>query len=135
MTADHTRRLVERFYTVMWNTWDEAVARAILDPEIEFRGSVGLTKHGHDGFLEYMNLIRTAFPDFHNRIDELVAEADRAAARLTYTGTHHGTLFDRPPTGRRVEYVGAAFFQVSGGRIQRVWVLGDLHALMQQIKA
>lgn len=70
------------------------------------------------------NLIRTAFPGFHNRIDELVAEANQAAARLTYTGTHRGTLFDRPPTGHRVEYTGGAFFQISGGLIQGIWVLG-----------
>lgn len=29
MTADDTRRLVARFYTAMWNSWDEEVARII----------------------------------------------------------------------------------------------------------
>jgi len=40
-----------------------------------------------------METVRRAFPDFHNRVEELVAEGDKVVARLTYTGTHRGELF------------------------------------------
>jgi len=33
-----------------------------------------------------MRAVRAAFPDFHNRIEELIAEDDKVAALLTYTG-------------------------------------------------
>ena len=82
-----------------------------------------------------MRVIRDAFPDFHNRIDEIVATDDRAVARLTYTGTHEGPLFDHPATGNRIEYAGVAMFTMAGGRITKVWVLGDRFTLLEQVGA
>lgn len=133
MPENDNRRLVETFFNVMWNTWDDAVMRQILDPQVDFRGSIGLHVTGHDGFAGYMRVIRDAFSDFHNAIEDIVVAEDRAVARLIYTGTHDGTLFDHPPTGHRIEYAGVAMFTMRGGRIAKVWVLGDRLALMEQI--
>jgi steroid delta-isomerase-like uncharacterized protein len=135
MSASDNQRLVETFFNVMWNSWDDATMRDILDPDIDFRGSIGLQVHGHDGFAGYMQTIRDAFPDFHNRIDDIVATDDRAVARLTYTGTHDGPLFEHAATGRRIEYAGVAMFTMAGGKITKVWVLGDRLALLRQIGA
>ena len=74
MSVETNKSLVRRFYNVVWNTWDEQATREILSPEIDFRGSIGLQKHGQDGFIEYLNIMQSAFPDFHNQIDDLVAE-------------------------------------------------------------
>ena len=134
-SAADNQRLVETFFNVMWNNWDDATMRDILDPAIDFRGSIGLQVNGHDGFAGYMQTIRDAFPDFHNRIDEIIVTDDRAAARLTYTGTHDGPLFDHAATGTRIEYAGVAMFTMAGGKITKVWVLGDRLALLQQIGA
>lgn len=135
MSADNNRRLVETFFNVMWNTWDDATMRAILDPVIDFRGSIGLHVTGYDGFAGYMQTIRDAFSDFYNRIDDIVATDDRAVARLTYSGTHDGPLFEYTATGNRIEYAGVAMFTMAGGKITKVWVLGDRLALLRQIGA
>ncbi len=135
MSASDNQRLVETFFNVMWNRWDDATMRDILDPAIDFRGSIGLQVHGHDGFAGYMQTIRDAFSDFHNRIDDIVATDARAVARLTYTGTHDGPLFDHPATGKAIEYAGVAMFTMAGGKITKVWVLGDRLALLRQIGA
>ena len=134
-SAADNQRQVETFFNVMWNNWDDATMRDILDPAIDFRGSIGLQVNGHDGFAGYMQTIRDAFPDFHNRIDEIIVTDDRAAARLTYTGTHDGPLFDHAATGAPIEYAGVAMFTMAGGKITKVWVLGDRLALLQQIGA
>jgi steroid delta-isomerase-like uncharacterized protein len=134
VSAETNRQLVETFFNVMWNTWSEETARAILTADIDFRGSIGLHVSGHDGFLGYMQTIRDAFPDFYNHIEEIVATDDRAVARLTYSGTHEGELLGRPATGRRIEYAGVAMFTMDDGRIAKVWVLGDLWGLMQQLE-
>ena len=135
MPADENKQLVERFYNVMWNRWDADEMRAILDPQVDFHGSIGLRVSGHDGFAGYMRTIREAFPDFHNRIDDLFVTQDRAVARLTYTGTNEGALFGIPASGRRIEYAGVAMFTLAGGWITKVWVLGDRMSLMEQIGA
>ncbi len=102
MTGQTNRELIERFYGQVWNQWDADVAREILSPDLVFRGSLGVDVNGHDGFLGYVALIRTAFPDFHNQIEEIVSEEPHAVARLTYSGTHQGELFGRQVTERAI---------------------------------
>lgn len=127
--------LVRAFYERLWNAWDTAAAGELLAEDIAFRGSLGVETRGHEAFLGYVAQVRAAFPDFHNHIETLVTGADRAAARLTYTGTHRGEVLGVAPTGRRITYAGAAFFRMAGGRIAEVWVLGDRLGLLEQLHA
>ena len=102
MSLADNKSLVRRYYEEMWNRWDFALADELVAEGVAFRGSLGQSVQSRDGFKEYMRAVRRAFPDFHNHVEELVAEGDRVVARLTDTGTHTGTLFDIAPTGRRV---------------------------------
>jgi steroid delta-isomerase-like uncharacterized protein len=117
----------------MWNRWDFALADEIIDEGIAFRGSLGVSVRGREDFKEYMRAVRRAFPDFHNGVEELIAEGDRVVARLAYTGTHQGELFGIGATGRRVSYAGAAIFRIAEGCIVEGWVLGDVHELVRQL--
>jgi steroid delta-isomerase-like uncharacterized protein len=134
MQAESHKELVRRYYEALWNRWDLALADELIADTIIFRGSLGISVQGREGFKEYMQAVRAAFPDFHNRIEELIAENDRVAARLTYTGTHQGELLGIAPTGRRVNYAGVALFRVVDNRIAEGWVLGDVHGLLQQLR-
>ena len=127
------KQLVRRWYEEVWNRWDESAIAAIVHPEIVFRGSLGQEHRGREGIAAYMRFVRAAFPDFHNRIDLLVAEEPHVFARLTYAGTHRGPLFEFEATGRRIEYAGAAVFTVRDGLIAEGWVLGDVHTLRHQL--
>lgn len=51
-----------------------------------------------------IRMLRGAMPDLHAAVDDLVAEGDRVAARVSMTGTHTGdSLFGTPATGARVQ--------------------------------
>jgi steroid delta-isomerase-like uncharacterized protein len=133
MSLAHNKALVRRYYEEMWNRWDFALAEQLIAEEIVFRGSLGAHVQGREGFKRYMRAVRQAFPDFHNQVEELIAEGDRVVARLTYTGTHQGELLGIGATGRRGCYAGVALFRVAGERIVEGWVLGDVHGLLQQL--
>ena len=109
MTTLHAE-LVRSFYDDMWNRFDVSILERILHPEVDFRGSLGQSKHGHREFAEYVEYIRRFSNDFHNEVVETIGDGHRLFARLTYTGTHHGEVFGIAPTGRRFEYSGAAVF-------------------------
>jgi ketosteroid isomerase-like protein len=119
MSLAENKALVRRYYEEMWNCWDFALADELLAEGLTFRGSLGVTVRGRDGFTEYMEAVRRAFPDFRNRVEELVAEGDKVVARLTYTGTHRGELFGIRPTGRSVTYAGGRHFSDRGRPHQR----------------
>ena len=133
MHADSSKDLVRRYYEALWNRWDFALADELIAESVVFRGSLGISVQGREGFKEYMRGVRRAFPDFHNRIEELIAENERVAARLTYTGTHQGEVLGIAPTGRQVSYAGMALFRVVDNRIAEGWVLGDVHELVRQL--
>lgn len=126
-------RLVDLWYRRMWNNWDKTAIAEICHEDIVFRGSLGEEVKGHAGVAQYMDRIRAAFPDFLNVIEDTISENDKVFARLTYRGTHQGTVLGFAPTGKRVTYVGAAVFTVRKNKIASVWVLGDLYNLVQQL--
>jgi len=117
----------------MWNRWDFALAEELLSPDVRFRGSLGTEGRGLRDFRRYVRFVWLAFPDFQNLVEELVAEGDRVAARLTYTGTHRGELMGVAPSGRAVRYEGAALFRIEDGRIAELWVAADRLTVLEQI--
>jgi steroid delta-isomerase-like uncharacterized protein len=131
--SDWNGQLVERFYRDLWNSWQIDLVDELVTTDFRFRGSLGTTLTGHEDFKEYLEMIRGAFPDWHNEIDELIQCGDTVVARLTWTGTHRGTLGVVEATGARVRYVGAAFFRFQQQRIQEAWVVGDTQELWKAL--
>lgn len=133
MSLEKNKALVGRYYHELWNKWNFEEIDHLIGEAIVFRGSLGISVQGRDGFRQYVETVRKVFPDFHNKIDMLIAENDTVAARLTYTGTHRGELFGIQPTGRPITYAGVGIFRIAAGIIVEGWVLGDTFGLMRQL--
>jgi len=127
------KSLIRRYYSELWNAWSSTALEELISPNIVFRGSIGTAVNGLEEFKQYVSKIRAAFPNFHNHIEELIGEADKVVARLTYTGTHQGELFGFPGTGRKINYQGIAIFQFREAKIVSGFVLGDTESLKRQI--
>ena len=125
--------LVHRFYDDLWNAWDDTAVSEVLHPQLRFRGSLGQVTVGLEEWRSYRDAVRHSSPDFHNEVVELLVTGDRAAARMAWSGTHGGALLGVAPTGRRFRYDGAAFFTVTDGLLDEVWVVGDLGSLWTQL--
>ena len=126
--------LVERFYRLVWNKADATEAYRILADDFRFRGSLGSELRGPDGFVAYMQSVHAALADFTCQIDEMIADIDRAAARMTFHGCHRGKFFAVAPSGREIRWSGAAFFKTRDGKIIELWVLGDIEAIRRQLE-
>lgn len=127
------RRLVERFYRDLWNSWRIDMVDELLTADFRFRGSLGKTLIGREEFKRYVEMIRSTFPDWHNAIDELVQCGEIVVARLTWTGTHRGRLGDFEATGAPVRFMGAAFFRFQEEKIREAWVVGDTQELWRAL--
>ena len=77
-------------------------------------------------------MLRTAFPDLHFTIEELVAEGNIVAGRLTMRGTHEGPLMGMPPTGRSVRQDHTHFVRFRDGKAVEHWGMRDELGMMQQ---
>jgi steroid delta-isomerase-like uncharacterized protein len=133
MPIEENKNIVLRYYEDLWNAWNVHLIEELIAPEIVFRGSLGLVARGRDAFRAYVATVRAAFPDFHNTVEDLIAEGGKVAAHLTYRGTHTGPVFEIAPTHRRVTYSGVALFRIASGPIVDGYVLGDTVSLLRQL--
>jgi steroid delta-isomerase-like uncharacterized protein len=131
--TDRHEAAVHRFYDEIWNSGDTSVVPEILAADVTFRGSLGAIRVGHAAFVDYVDGVIDALGDYRCDIDTLVAEGNRVAARMTFSGVHRGLLLGVPATGRRVSWAGAAFFTFSGDLVRDLWVLGDVDGLRSQL--
>jgi predicted ester cyclase len=81
------------------------------------------------------DLLTAAFPDLRVGIEDLIAEDDKVAARLMFTGTHRRPFRDFAPTGRRVSFGAIRIYQLAGGKVTGSWAYQDSLGLVQQLRA
>jgi steroid delta-isomerase-like uncharacterized protein len=92
------------------------------------------TVHGREGIRRHVLAHRTAFPDWRERIEDLITEGDRVAARFTSSGTNLGEFLGHSPTGNRVEISEVAIFKLKDGKIVEQWVYPDILRMQRQLK-
>jgi predicted ester cyclase len=84
------------------------------------------------------HLVERFYHELWNQVDldcarEILHPGNDAAARLRFSGVHIGPFLGYQPTGRQIEWQGAAFFTAQDGLLATIWVLGDLDTLRSQL--
>jgi len=74
-----------------------------------------------------------AFPDARATIEDMVAEGDKVAVRVTWRGTHQGDFIGIPPTGKTFEMTNTAIFRIADGKWAETWATVDNLGLLQQL--
>lgn len=106
-----------------------------LDAPVRSDGSSqshGVT-HGTEQLKQRVTLFRTAFPDIHFTMNEVIGEGDSVVVRYTYRGTHQGTFAGVEPSGRSIAITGILIAHLNDGRMQDAWSAFDSAQLMGQI--
>src|SRR5580704_11312123 len=135
MTA-HTNKAVMLRFVEFINTGSEKLAEELISPAAIFHvpGSPEPMR-GPAGYLAVIGMMRIGFPDIQWTLDEVIAEGDKVAARFTMRGTHQGTFFGVPPTGKTIAVQAMNFYRLSGGQFIEERGQPDLLGLLQQIGA
>ena len=85
-----------------------------------------------DGLTAYVDRLEdvvAAFPDYRWDLQEVVIEKDTIAARLIGHGTHTGSFGDIPATGRTVTTQELVIYRFADGKIVQCW--GDLFPVVR----
>ncbi|MFD3406595.1 ester cyclase [Kribbella sp. NPDC058693] len=99
-------------------------------PESLLVNGIHCDRHAH--LLDIKRLL-SAFPDWHWRLDDLLTDGTRIAARLTTTGTHEGPYDEFAPTHRTVTASEFAHYRITDGRFTEVWFLSDRESVRRQL--
>jgi predicted ester cyclase len=73
-----------------------------------------------------------ATPGYHV-VEDLIAEGDKVAGRITAYGTHEGELFGMPATGKRFQMGAIGIWRIQDGKIVEHWYESDNLGVMQQL--
>ena len=140
MDGDAGIKLWDR-WGALWNG-DLGIADEIVAPDfVAHFAPVGPSPaevRGPDGLKGWLGGAVAAFEDhrFATQVGPLV-DGDLVAGRWVFTATYRGGFPGASPeaVGRRVEYAGADFLRVEGGRIAEYWLTADILVLLQQLGA
>jgi len=132
--GEQNEALVRQFWEGLVGTGDRGLADDLLAPDytVHFAGNPPMDR---DGFLRFVDGLRTAFPDLSVTVEDLFAQGDRVAVRWTWRGTQRGPFLGLPPTGRSVTGSGIGLFRIANARIEEDFVQEDTFGLLQQLGA
>jgi steroid delta-isomerase-like uncharacterized protein len=88
---------------------------------------------GVEGFTQFLSMYNTAFGNSRVTIEDIIAEGDKVAVRLTFRATHTGEFAGIPPTGKQITLSAINFFQILDGKAVEQWVVQDDLGMMQQL--
>jgi steroid delta-isomerase-like uncharacterized protein len=132
-TAAANKELARRFFDEVWNQGDEsAIDRYIAE---DAAGNDPTFGTGREAFRTQWRNWRSAFPDLHFAVEDLVAEGDKVVTRWTLTGTHQGEFLGIAPTGRRISVAGMSLDRIAGGQIAEGFDTWDELGLHRQLGA
>ncbi len=108
INEESNKALVRRYLDEVWVRGDVAVLDELFVP-----GSlmVGAAKAN-------VAMMRPAFSDIRATIDDLVAENDKVAAYVSFSGANTGPLLGFPPTGKTAVLTALYLFTFENGRIR-----------------
>ena len=90
-------------------------------------------QQGREGLKAVLASLRTAFPDIHWTIHEMVSEGEKVVSRFHWTGTHRAPFLGIPATGKSVRVSGVVIDRLEQGCMADSRILMDTLALMQQL--
>jgi predicted ester cyclase len=133
LSAEENKAQFRRTYEELLNRGNLDVADELVAAEfINHEAPLGRDR-GPESMRGLANMLRTAFPDLHFEIEELVAEGDTVAGRLTMSGTHEGPLMGTLPAGRSVRQDHMHFVRFRDGKVIEHWGVRDDLGMMQQL--
>jgi len=132
--SEHNKAIVRRLFAELWNNGKLSVADEIFTPNYEHHdSSTPDFGRGPDSEKKRATLYRTAFPDLHLTIEDVIAEGETVMTRWSCRGTHKGDLNGIAPTGKQITLYGVTVARISNGKMAEGFVSWDALGLMQQL--
>jgi predicted ester cyclase len=132
VSIEENKKIVQRYQQIYnsndLNSLREVVPEDLLTPKIMPGIPTGI-----EGAKAAHRITLTGFPDYQTIIEDLVAEGDKVAARITMRRTNTGSFMGIPATGKYVLFTGMYIARIVNGKIVEHWGEEDGVSLLQQL--
>ena len=131
---DENKAVVRRFIDEVFVAGRvEAVDELVADDFIPH--TWGAMARGRDGLKQAMERVARGLADVSMTVEDVIAEGDRVAVRLTSHARQVGEFMGMPPSGREYTIGEIHIFRVRDGRIAEHWHQADFLGMMKQLGA
>jgi steroid delta-isomerase-like uncharacterized protein len=135
MTPAENKTVVNRFVEEVINQGRLEQADELVVADFVELDPLPGQQPGREGLKEVIGQMRAAFPDIHWVLSEQVAEGEKVVSRFTWSGTHRGTFFGVPATGKSINVKGVVIDRIVKGKMVDSRILMDGLSMMQQLGA
>ena len=132
MSAEN-KAVVRRLFDEVWNVGRVDKIAELYSPDFvaDYRPYAPLHR-GHDGIRQMVQRAWATFPDYHEELEELIADGDKVAVRLTISGTQMGPWGMIPPTGKKVCFEEILILRIVDGKVvEQRGIPDNVNALRQ----
>ena len=135
MSTEDNKATVRRFMEEVWNQGRVALIDELFAPDFisheEGRPDVSTLEDFKRGLTE----VRSAFPDIHVTIEDMITEGDKVVVRFTWHGTNTGDIVTMrlPATGKHVTVTAISIGRFVEGKLVELWPLENDLSLFQQL--
>jgi steroid delta-isomerase-like uncharacterized protein len=132
MSIKENKALIRRIYELANQKKVDAFFEFLAPEYVEHWTDRNLSR---EEAIEADTMFFKALSDLTATIEDLVAEGDKVAIRVTWRGTHKGELMGMSPTGKKAEMTNAGIYRIANGKIAECWATIDSLRFMQQLGA
>ena len=133
MSTEDNKAASRRFYEEVINQKQLAVVDEVVGSNYLSHDFPPGLPPGREGLKIFISVFHAAFPDGHLTIDQMIAEGDTVATRLTFHGTHTGEFQGIAPTGKRVTFPALDMARFENGKLVEHWGGPNQMSLLQQL--
>jgi steroid delta-isomerase-like uncharacterized protein len=136
VSVKENKAIWKAFIEQVWNGKNLATMDELFTPDYVEQNLANPDELGNlESAKQTVNYFLSAFPDVRVTNDDMFAEGDRVAIRMTARGTHKGEFMGIAPTGKKVTFMGISDARIADGKIAECWEMYDTPGLMRQIGA
>lgn len=128
MSVEQNKATLKRMYDEVWNKGNFSIASELVSPDYHHQNY-----KGPEGWKQLVSSMRTAFPDLHDSIDQVIGEGDWLAYRVSNTGTFKVKYGEMEPTGKKLKMTQILFSQFKDGKLVATVALSDTLAFYQSL--
>jgi len=111
------RKFIDAYNDQNLDSLDEFVAQDYVDHTNKIQGLEGLR--------QMMSMGIKGVPDWHETIEDIIAEGDKVWIFLSYTGTHTGEMFGITPTGNKITAKAVDIYRIVNDKLAEYWNVTD----------
>jgi predicted ester cyclase len=132
MSIEENKKIVQR-YQEIYNSNDLAALGEVVSEDLRTPKIMPGIPTGLEGAKAAHRIMLAGFPDYQTIIDDIFAEGDQVAARITMSGTNTGNFMGIPATGKHVLFTGIYIARIANRKIVEHWGEEDGVSLLQQL--